>query len=410
MPLAYRTLTTADVAQISAATFAGPEGEFFGIELEWPVHRTCDVSARPSAEEAAVVERWTLPAASRITFEPGGQVELSTQPAASAAAALQAAEADSRALHARMADLGLAGESLAVDDRRPPRRILQQPRYQAMERYFAERWPAGEWMMCNTASTQVNISHDAVDPDLRWQTMHLIAPVLIAAFANSPGLGTDGQQWVSLRQAIWWAIDPRRTRPVRLDHAPGVAWMDYALGADVMFISAEGSRGSSGTAVPPGLPFGRWMAEGHATGWPTAEDYQYHLTTLFPPVRPRGWLELRVLDALPDRIRDVAVLSVAAACTAGASRELRRHMPGTRGLWVTAARDGLAHPVLGEAARILMAVVADHLGSVSPEIRHAELVEEFSTHYVRRGICPSSELAHLPRNSHGYRAPAIIAG
>jgi len=409
MPLARRTLTTAAVARVSAAMFALPARECFGLEIEWPAHRREDVSARPSAEDIAWLERGTLPAGGRITFEPGGQVELSTAPASSAAAALQAAEVDSRALHARMAVAGLVCETLAVDDRRPPRRILQRPRYQAMERFFAEQGPAGAWMMCNTASTQVNISHDLIDPRQRWHTMHLIAPVVIAAFANSPGLDSGGQRWASLRQAIWWSIDPPRTHPVRTDLAPELAWQEYALAADVMFINTEGSCGTSGTPVRPGLPFGRWMADGHPTGWPTIEDYRYHLSTLFPPVRPRGWLELRVLDALPRWIRDVAVLTVAAACTADASRELGRRLPDTSGLWVIAARDGLGHPVLGAAARILIAVVADHLGSVTAEARHPALVEEYAARYVHRGRAPGGESAPATHDLRQHRAPALTS-
>ena len=43
-----------------------------------------------------------------------------------------------------------------------------------------------------------------------------------------------------------------------------------------------------------------WVEAGHPLGFPTADDLAYHLTTLFPPVRPKGWLELRMIDALPD--------------------------------------------------------------------------------------------------------------
>jgi glutamate--cysteine ligase len=375
MPLSRRTLTTADIARVSAAVFEPTHQQCVGLELEWPVHRLGDVSARPSAADAAALTAWTPPAGGRISFEPGGQVELSTAPAPSAAAALRAAETNISALRARLAASGLGCEALPVDGRRPPRRILQQPRYQAMERFFAEQGPAGAWMMCNTASTQVNISHDQADPHQRWYTMHLIGPVLIAAFANSPGFDADGQRWACLRQAIWWSIDAPRTRPVRTDLAPELAWQDYALAADVMFISADDSRG---TAVRPGLPFGRWMTNGHAAGWPTIEDYRYHLSTLFPPVRPRGWLELRVLDAMPGWLRDVAVLTVAAACSAGASRELRQRMPDTSDLWVAAARDGLRHPVLAAAARILICVVSEHLGSVSTDPRHAALIQDYA--------------------------------
>jgi glutamate--cysteine ligase len=409
MPLSRRTLTSAGVARVSAAVFEPSQPESVGLELEWPVHRLGDVSARPAASDAVMAADWTLPAGGRISFEPGGQVELSTAPARSAAGALRAAETDSCALRARMAAAGFACETLAVDDRRPPRRILQLPRYQAMERFFAEQGPAGAWMMCNTASTQVNISHDQVDPHQRWYIMHQIAPVLIAAFAHSPGLDAGGHRWASLRQAIWWSIDPPRTRPVRTDIAPELAWQAYALAADVMFITGDG--GASGTAVRPGLPFGRWMADGHPAGWPTTEDYRYHLSTLFPPVRPRGWLELRVLDALPDGIRDVAVLTVAVACTIEAGRELRQRLPDTSNLWITATRDGLCHPVLESAARILFAVVRDHLGSVTTETRHAALIEEYAARHIRRSHAQASEPAPEPGDAvrHPDRRPTLTA-
>jgi glutamate--cysteine ligase len=409
MPLARRTLTMADVARASAAMFEPARHQYVGLELEWPVHRLDDVSARPSLDDIAALAGWTLPDGGRISFEPGGQVELSTAPATSAVAALRAAETDSSALRARMAASGLACETLPVDDRRPPRRILQQPRYQAMDRFFAEQGSAGVWMMCNTASTQVNISHDQADPHQRWYILHLIAPVLIATFANSPGRDADGRRWAALRQAIWWSIDAPRTRPVRTDLAPELAWQEYALAADVMFICAAGSRGTSGRAVPPGLPFGRWMADGHPAGWPTIEDYNYHLTTLFPPVRPRGWLELRVLDALPGPIRDIAVLTVATACTTDAGRELRRRLPDTSGLWVTAARGGLSHPVLHSAARILIAVVTDHLGSVCGDTRHAARIEEYAARYVHRGRSPGSRRAPDSGAPPRHPRPALTA-
>jgi len=61
-----------------------------------------------------------------------------------------------------------------------------------------------------------------------------------------------------------------------------------------------------------GLTFGRWIDEGHAFGWPSVDDLEEHLTTLFPPVRPRGFFEVRTLDALPDE-QWPAAASIAAA-------------------------------------------------------------------------------------------------
>ena len=407
MPLRRRTLTRGAVAQVSAAAFEPSPGQYLGLELEWPVHRHDDVGARPRSDDVARMEGTVLPAGGRISFEPGGQVELSTAPARCVSQALLAAEVDARALDSQMQAAGFVCETVAVDARRPPLRILERPRYQAMERFFAEQGPAGAWMMCNTASTQVNISHDQQDPYQRWYTMHLIAPVLVAAFANSSGPDANGRHWTSLRQGIWASIDPLRTRPVGTDLAPEQAWEQYALGADVMFIRSEGGDGHGGTAVRPGLSFGRWMADGHPVGWPTIEDYRYHLSTLFPPVRPRGWLELRMLDALPAWVREVAVLTVAAACTTDASRELHRRLPDMRGLWFTAARYGINHPLLASAARVLTEVVADNLGSVSRDTRHAQIVDEFATRYVRACRSPGHDLVSATWQPCEDRSPAL---
>ena len=49
------------------------------------------------------------------------------------------------------------------------------------------------------------------------------------------------------------------------------------------------------------------VADGHQLGYPTVDDLAYHLATLFPPVRPKGWLELRMIDAVPDPRWQVAV-------------------------------------------------------------------------------------------------------
>jgi glutamate--cysteine ligase len=410
MPSVRRALTTASVRQVSEAMFAPSETEYFGVELEWPVHRRGDVATRPTQAEIKQLEGCPLPAAGRVTFEPGGQVELSTAPARSVPQALAATELDVRALHAHMAASGFVCETLALDARRRPRRVLERPRYEAMERFFGEQDPAGKWMMCNTASTQINISHDRLDPRQRWHTLHLIGPVLIAAFANSPGLDTRGRHWESLRQAIWWSIDPARTRPVRTDLDPDAAWLQYSLGADVMFINSEDTDAVGGIALRPGFTFARWMDEGHAAGWPTADDYRYHLSTLFPPIRPRGWLELRVLDALPDWIRDVAVLVVATACSSAASRELRRRLPDTSELWVDAARAGLSNQLLSRAAQVLLEVAGDHLGSITADSRHVDIVEEYAARYTRRQRSPGSEPASAAAPSTKHKAPALTCG
>lgn len=405
MPQPRPTLGTADITAHSELLFAARPGDLVGIELEWPVHCRGDINSRPDPADFAALDATFLPAGGRITFEPGGQVELSTAPFASVGEAIRATRSDARILFARMEAAGFSCQTLAVDDRRAPRRILSKPRYRAMDAFFSEQGPTGRWMMTNTASTQINVSHDQDDPSLRWNMLHRISPVLIAAFANSPGLDFAGRRWACLREAIWFSIDPARTRPVRTDLDPTQAWLEYALAADVMFICDEGSSGATGAALPPGMTFGQWMNDGHAFGWPTIEDFRQHLTTLFPPVRPRGWLELRVLDALPEWIREVAVLTVATACSTGAAHEILERVPDTGELWLTAAREGLANPALAAAAAVVFDIVTAHVVATTSDSALADQLATFRGRYVDRQRCPGDDLAR----EFDLRRPVLIS-
>ena len=131
-------------------------------------------------------------------------------------------------------------------------------------------------------------------------------------------------------------------------------------------------------------PFGAWVEDGHELGHPTVEDLDYHLTTLFPPVRPRGWLELRFFDALPDpwwRAATTVVSTLLSDDEAGRTAAL--FSSGTEDLWGEAARFGLAHPALADAARACFDVA---LGA-----RHDDTVAEFADRFVARRRSPADD-------------------
>ncbi len=306
-------------------------------------------------------------------------MEISTAPAPDLDEVLDALEADTAELDARLARSGLRAADTPLDSQRLPQRILTLPRYRAMEAFFDAAGPAGRWMMCNTAALQVNLSHDPANPAARWKIMHAIAPVLLATFANSPGLDCAGRSWASLRQGIWHALDPGRTRVPSLAVPPARAWADYVLAADVMMIRVAGEA----LEVAPGMPFAHWLHQGHPAGWPTADDLRYHMTTLFPPVRPRGWLEIRVIDALPPQILQIAVLTVAAAAQPQAAAELLRRLPSTASWWLPAARLGLAHAGLASAADALFDVTATTLPLVTRRPDRITAVTEYRGSHVR---------------------------
>jgi len=270
-----------------------------GLELEWLTFSSVDASRRVDLTDLAPVLdtlSGALPCSSRLTVEPGGQVEISTQPCASVAEAIEAARTDTERVRAALCDAGVVMVGAGLDRCRPPTRVLDTPRYRAMEQYFDSFGRDGRTMMCNSASMQINVDFDG-DVGEAWRAANIVAPLLGARFSE-PGAN---------RLGVWSRIDHTRTAPVGGDE-PGDAWASYALAARVMFIRRDDSEC---TPILDGMTFRDWIKRGHPLGWPTDADLEEHLTTLFPPVRPRGYLEVRTIDALDDaRWPEAAELAV----------------------------------------------------------------------------------------------------
>ncbi|ASR05581.1 MULTISPECIES: glutamate-cysteine ligase family protein [Mycobacteriales] len=390
MPSPTPTLTYRAALDLARSMFAPTGDDLVGLECEWPVRDWRDLTRRPELDVLESIAEPPLPGGGRITVEPGGQIELSSYPAPSVSAAIDQVNGDAEEIHGRLLSLGLDFEIRAVERCRPPQRILRKPRYQSMESFFDTRNPVGRWMMCNTASLQVNVSNDAEGDHHRWFVLNQVAPALVAMFANSRGVDAGGQQWASLRQGIWMAMDPARTQPVRTDMAPDRAWLDYALDADVMHILDPSDPGS-GTGLTPGMTFKQWMAEGSNFGFPDVEDLRYHFSTLFPPVRPRGWLELRVLDALPSWMRTAAALLVTTIIQPAAASAIRTQIPDLSGLHVAAARDGFGNPVLARAIRDLTRIVLDNVETVTDRGDHLTALYGFVARYTSQGVSPGED-------------------
>lgn len=423
MPSAHRTLLAADVRALTEACFVAPEGapaaERIGIELEW-----LTISARHPDERLdlaalrAAAGSAPLPAGGSTSFEPGGQLELDSAPIAGLDAALAATATDARELSARLARVGVGLVPIGLDAFRTPQRVLRSPRYDAMEAAFDARGDHGRRMMCNTAALQINVDLGP-DPAARWRLAHALGPTLVACFANSPfgaeaGAGRPSG-WKANRLATWWGIDPSRTAAPTMAADPATAWREYALAANVLLIRDGGDGDGPATTVTEPFAFGRWMAEGHATGWPTVDDFAYHLTTLFPPVRPRGWFELRMLDAVDDDVWPVAVaVAVALLTDPEAAAIATEATTGTAGRWADAARCGLTDPDLARSADRCVAAALDALARVGGSDALAAAVAAFHDRYVARRRCPADDRLDewhalgrlLPEGTDGDREPA----
>jgi gamma-glutamylcysteine synthetase len=167
-----------------------------------------------------------------------------------------------RQLAADLAPYSVALTSRPVRDRDPNTpRYLRTPRYDAMEAHLDTVGPAGRRMMRATASTQVCLDwwpgREGIE---QWRVLLLAAPFLAAATARATGVGS--------RLAAWLEVDPSRTA------------FDGSLlrGADPVATYADFAAGA--------VPF--------------VDGVEAHLSTLFPPIRPRGsYLEVRFADAQP---------------------------------------------------------------------------------------------------------------
>ncbi|MFE1195655.1 ergothioneine biosynthesis glutamate--cysteine ligase EgtA [Streptomyces olivaceoviridis] len=378
-----------------------------GVEVEWLVHQARaphDPVARERLEAVHAVLR-TLPLASGLSVEPGGQVELSSRPAPSLTECVSEVSADLEAVRTALHAHGLTLVGMGVDPWSPPRRFLREPRYDAMEACLDRTGPAGRALMCTSASVQVCLDAGHEEPGVmgfarRWWLAHHLGAVLVAAFANSPMAQGRSTSWLSTRQLMWTELDPGRSGGPSLAHDPRRAWVRRVLDAPVMCVRRDGGPWE----VPDGLSFREWTRS-RTMRPPTHADLDYHITTLFPPVRPRGHLELRMIDAQPGDDGWIVPLAVVTALfddpgaatianrAVGPLAERAAGAPAPHNpLWRDAARHGLADPDLKRAAVTCFAAALDALPRLGASTRVRDAVAAYADRYVRRGRSPADDV------------------
>ncbi|MEV0945509.1 ergothioneine biosynthesis glutamate--cysteine ligase EgtA [Rhodococcus sp. NPDC049939] len=370
--------------------------QLIGAELEWLTAQPPDRGRPELASLAAALGPHTpqtidpsspaqpLPGGSAVTVEPGGQIELSSAPYRSARELCDYLVAD----HAVLADL-LSSQSIlmtsaAADDSRPAQRLMQSPRYQVMESHFEEIGPFGKLMMCNTAATQISVDAgvDAAAVEERWRLLYAIGPTMVAAFACSRQLfGIPEGQWASQRMRTWLELDAPRTigTPSSADYA------SWVLNAPLLCVCNDGDDWTP----PADATFGDWVdgALSEVIGRPTTADLDYHLTTLFPPVRAVGHIEVRYLDAQPGDLWRVPIAAIDALLSGpGVMAEALDVALPTAGCWKSAAQFGLRDLELRASATALLSLAA----SYSPDPEFVRLLDAAAERCCR-GRAPSEE-------------------
>lgn len=351
-------------AYVAAVCFKHGPPRLLGVELEFTVHDVVDPTlpltpARlasalgPHAPPTLVPDSpaLPLPSGSALTLEPGGQVEISTAPASSFGALMEAVDADLAHVDDLLGAAGLRLGSYGIDAFRSPTRLLPTPRYAAMERRFAPLGPGGITMMCSTAAIQVCVdAGSAHEAPRRWAAAHALGPVLLSLFANSRRHAGADTGFASARWRSVMDTEPCRTRAERPCDDPAAAWARRVLDTPLLVLRRHGTRWDA----PAGLTFADWIeARGPGAGLPrpTFGDLDYHLTTLFTPVRPHGYLEIRYLDAQPgtDWILPLAMLSALFSDPDTTSAALDVTAP-VADAWHRATRYGLRDVTLARAA------------------------------------------------------------
>ncbi len=404
-------------AYVASVCFKTGPPRKLGIEVERIVHDSADATRTVPVEEVRrAVAGVDLPGGGALSFEPGGQLELSSACADSLPELISATRTNLDNINRSFQDAGLAFSPLAADAVRPPVRSLFHPRYEAMEQHFERVSPAGRAMMCSTASLQICVDAglDGTGPDSaveRWSRLHRLAPLLVALFANSPFHRGVPTGWRSTRQRIWLNTDPSRTTAVPVTNDPRDAWAKYALDASVLCIQPEGTQPPKlgSWSASPGLTMRDWL-RGEGPRPATLADLDYHLTTLFPWVRPRGFLEIRVVDAQPGPFWEAATAITTALIEDPEAAEQTAH--ATKALtdlpepMHTAARAALRHPIFAEAARTCAEAAIAGVVRLEADQQTQGLVADFLDRYTRRGRSPADDqldswhrTGHVPHGS-----------
>jgi glutamate--cysteine ligase len=239
----------------------------------------------------------------QVTLEPGGQIELSGEPCE-----------DIHCTHAEFTrhirellqvteklDVVFLGLGIQPVSRLEEIEWVPKKRYRIMAPYMQKVGTMGHRMMKQTATVQANIDYgNENDAMAKFRTSMGLVPLLSAMFANSPISEGTLNGFRSFREHIWTRTDKDRSGMLRFAFAPDVNfshYVDYALDVPMYLIIRDGHYIDF-----TGIPFRRYLTHGHQGHHATMEDWELHLTTLFPEVRIKRYMEIRCVDSQPPEL------------------------------------------------------------------------------------------------------------
>ena len=238
-----------------------------------------------------------------VSLEPGGQLELSGAPLENIHQTCDEVHAHLAEAEAVTKEMGAGLIGLGFDPKWQRADVPWMPkgRYRIMRDYMPKKGRLGLDMMLRTCTVQVNLDY-ASEADMvkKFRVGLALQPVATALFANSPfteGMANGFKSW---RAQIWTGTDPDRTGMLPFVFEDGFGferWVDYILDVPMYFVYRDGRYlDASGQSFRDFMD-GRLPALLGET--PTLSDWADHMTTAFPEVRVKTFLEMRGADGGP---------------------------------------------------------------------------------------------------------------
>jgi glutamate--cysteine ligase len=249
-----------------------------------------------------------------ISLEPGGQFELSGAPLESAHETAEELERHLAVFRSVAGPLGMGALSLGMSPKWTLAETPMMPksRYDIMRRYMPKVGTRGLDMMFRTSTVQTNLDfRDEKDMVAKMRVALALQPAITALFANSPF--TDGKLngFLSARSEIWRHTDAARTGMLPFAFEPGMGferYVDYALDVPLYFLKRDSVYIDVAGASFRDLLDGKLAAAAGERA--TMADWANHLSSVFPEVRLKRYLEMRGADVgPPDRIVAMAALT-----------------------------------------------------------------------------------------------------
>ncbi len=240
---------------------------------------------------------------SSISLEPGGQLELSGAPLVSVHQTCAELHEHLKETKVVCQDLGLGmlGTGFHPLVRREDVPWMPKGRYKIMREYMPKRGSLGLDMMTRTSTVQVNLDYaDETDFIAKMRVGLALQPVATALFANSPFVEGRNTGFESFRSHVWTDVDPDRCGDLPFAFEPGFGferWVDYVLDVPMYFVYRDGRY-----VDVSGQSFRDFIA-GRLPGLPgetpIMSDWADHMTTVFPEVRAKKFIEMRGADSGP---------------------------------------------------------------------------------------------------------------